>query len=112
MPTSPRWSACWWVMTIRSRSSIRAAAVLVQRPSSATSDVAGVRADVDQRQRVVVDQVAVDPADPERRGDRQAVDHERISASSSSRAALHVLLGDQALEVQAQQRLGVGRRAR
>jgi hypothetical protein len=22
-PTSPRWSMCWWVMTIRSRSSIR-----------------------------------------------------------------------------------------
>ena len=33
----------------------------------------------------VGDQVAVDPADPERRGDRQAMDHERISVSSSSR---------------------------
>ena len=48
---------------------------------------AGVRADVDQRERVVLDQVAVDRPDPERGGDRQALDrgHERISARISSR---------------------------
>ena len=84
MPTSPRWSRCWWVMTIRSRSSIR-------RPcsasafSSASSALPEFGPGVDQRQRVVLDQVAVDPAHGERRGDREAVDHDRIRSSTSSR---------------------------
>ena len=65
---------------------------------------AGVRAAVDERQRVVVDEVGVDAADPERCRDRQAVDagvggagerrgrrggrrlgHERMISSTSSR---------------------------
>ena len=83
MSTSPMWSMCWWVTTIRSRSSIRwpcsreRALELVER-------LAGVRARVDERQRVVLDQVAVDAPDRERRRDRDAVDraaHERISAA-------------------------------
>ena len=68
-----------------------------------------VRADVEQRERVVLDQVGVDVSDPERRGDGDAADHARISASISSRLASMSCLGDEALEVQAQQRLGVGR---
>jgi hypothetical protein len=45
------------------------AAVLAQRPLELVQRLAGVRAGVDQRERVVVDQVAVDAADGERRGD-------------------------------------------
>ena len=47
-----------------------------------------VRADVDERQRVVLDQEAVDSPDAERRGDGELVNarrHERMSASTSSR---------------------------
>ena len=118
MPTSPRWSMCWWVMTIRSRSSMRwpwarsARLELVER-------LAGVRPGVDQRQRVVLDQVAVDAPDGERRRDRQAVDARRLRRGAQrSRPdqvehlvapALHVLARDDALEVEPQQRLGVGR---
>ena len=59
-----------------------------------------VRAGVDERQRVVVDQIAVDPADGERRWNREAMDarfarplerlgagHERMTARTSSRLA-------------------------
>ena len=42
--------------------------------------LAGVRPGVDQRERVVLDQVAVDAADGERRGDRQAMDSRLGSA--------------------------------
>ena len=89
---------------------------------------------VDQRQRRVLDQVGVDAADQERRRDRQAMDagaaarRAARSGSSSARrlalgarsradqrehlvaAALHVLRGDERLQAQAQQRLGVGGR--
>ena len=107
MPTRPRWSVCWWVMTIRSRSSTGArarACRVLERDQRA----ARVRADVDQRQRIVVDQVAVDRADPERRRDREAGGSRRISASTSSRRR-SMSSRDQALEVQPQQRLGVRR---
>jgi hypothetical protein len=73
------------------------AAVAGERRLERVERAAGVGAGVDQRQRVVVDQVAVDAPDGERRRDRQPVDplsrggrvrvvrHERISASTSSR---------------------------
>ena len=67
--TRPRWSMCWWVTTISSRSSIewpRSAELrgqLVER-------LAGVGPGVDQGQRLVLDQVAVDPPDRERGRDR------------------------------------------
>ncbi len=97
---------------------------------------ARVRPGVEQRERVVLEQVDVDPADGEGRRDRDAADalrdrlarrlalriperdggragglagHERISSRTSSRAALHVLDGDERLEAQPQQRLGVRR---
>ena len=120
---------CWWVITISSRSSIRwpraasAALELVER-------LAGVRAGVDQRQRLVLDQVAVDPSDQERRRQRHPVDpgalprsasgvlgagsarrarvaHERITAEHLVAPTLHVLVRAQRLQAQAQQRLGV-----
>ena len=61
--------------------------VLAQRGLELVERLAGVRAGVDQRERVVLDQVAVDAPDHERRRDRQAVDaaSPRISASTSSR---------------------------
>ena len=71
MSTSPRWSMCWWVTTISSRSSI-AAPERGQRRAPARRARARVGAGVDERQRVVVDQVAVDAPDRERRRDRQA----------------------------------------
>ena len=61
------------------------AAVRGQRLLELVEGLARVRAGVDQRERVVLDEVDVDPAHGERRGDREAVDHERISASTSSR---------------------------
>ena len=81
---------------------------------------------VDQRQRVVLDQVGVDAPDGERGRDPQAVDpllggprerllgaqsalaHERMSRSTSSvRASISSLV--ERLQVEAQQRLGVRR---
>ena len=50
------------------------AAVLAQRALELVERLAGVGPGVDQRERVVLDQVAVDAPDGERRGDRQAVD--------------------------------------
>ena len=85
----------------------------------------GVRPGVDQRERVVLDQVGVDAPDRERRRDPQQVDarlggarERRLGGElgSCSRAdqrqhllgaGLHLLLAE-GLEVQAQQRLGVG----
>ena len=63
----------------------------------------------DQRQRVVVDQMAIDPADPERRGDRRADravrrPDQRQRRSSRRRSMSAWRSGS---EVQAQQRLGV-----
>ena len=63
-------------------------AVLAQRAVELVQRLARVRPGVDERQRVVLDQVAVDAPHGERRGDRQAVDvrgHERIRSSTSSR---------------------------
>ena len=61
--------------------------VLGQRALELVERLARVRADVDQRQRLVLDQVAVDPPDHERRRDGQRVDHERMRPSTSSRLA-------------------------
>ena len=83
--------------------------------------LAGVRARVDQRERLVLDQVAVDPADGERRGDAQAVDARFAAARARASSgvtdqredlvalALHVLARDQRFEVEPQERLGVRR---
>ncbi len=60
-------------------------AVLAQRGLERVERLARVRAGVDERERVVLDQVAVDPPDHERRRDGQRVDHERIRSSTSSR---------------------------
>ena len=74
--------------------------VLAQLPLELVECATGVGARVDQRQRLVLDQVGVDAADRERRGDGEAMDaggdrrrervrvrgaHERIRASTSSR---------------------------
>ena len=85
--TRPRWSMCWWVRMTSSRSSIECPRVgelalqLVER-------LARVRAGVDQGQRLVLEQVAVDPADRERGRDPQAVD-------AGQRGLLERLLGGQ-----------------
>ena len=100
MSTSPRWSMCWWVRTTSSMSSIEwpCSASWCWSSSSARPEFGP---GVDERQRVVLDQVGVHAADRERRRDPQAVDalprrraraplggerlaHERISVSSSS----------------------------
>src|SRR5436305_1460875 len=79
-------------------------AVLGQGPLELVERLARVRTRVDQRRRPVLDRVAVDPADQERRGHGQPVDagargqrerlgsgtvgrfaHERITARTSSR---------------------------
>ena len=71
--TRPRWSMCWWVRITSSMSSsewpsaARPALQLVERG-------ARVGPGVDQRQRLVLDQVDVHAADRERGGDREAVD--------------------------------------
>ena len=62
-------------------------AVAGERPLELVECLARVRPDVDQRQRLVLDQVAVHPPDHERRRDREAVDHERIRPRTSSRLA-------------------------
>ena len=67
------WSMCWWVMRISSRSSIDAA-VARELALELVERRARVRPRVDQRERVVLDQVDVDAPDGERRGDRQPVD--------------------------------------
>ena len=46
----------------------------IERPLELVQRLARVRAGVDQRQRIVLDQVAVDPSDQERRRDGDAVD--------------------------------------
>src|SRR5204863_9747794 len=61
------------------------AAAARQRGLELVQRLARVRAGVDERQRLVLDQVDVDPPHHERGGDRQAVDHERMKASTSSR---------------------------
>ena len=102
MSTSPRWSMCWWVSTTSSMSSIEwpCSASWCCSSSSARPEFGP---GVDQRQRVVLDQVGVDAPDRERRRDPQQVDarlggarerllgarvgrsaHERISRSTSS----------------------------
>ena len=58
-----------------------------QRALELVERLARVRPDVDQRQRVVLDQVAVDPPDHERRRDRERADHERMRRRTSSRFA-------------------------
>ena len=98
-------------------------AALTQLALQLVERLARVGAGVDQGQRLVLEQVAVDPADRERGRDAEAVDagqrrllerllrgqgHARISAQDLVAAALHVLAGDERLEVEPQQRLGVG----
>jgi hypothetical protein len=64
------------------------AAVRAQRLLELVERLAGVRAGVDERQRFVVDQVAVHAPHRERRRDRQAVDpggHDLMRSSTSSR---------------------------
>ena len=94
--TSPMWSMCWWVTITSSRSSIALPCAASARCSSSSARPE-FGPGVDERERLVLDQVAVDAADRERRRDRQAVDaglggggegvvaHARISASTSSR---------------------------
>ena len=109
-------------------------AVRGQRLLELVERLARVRAGVDQRQRVVLDQVAVDPPDQERRRDGEAVDagprrrararqrpragpdpsgSRRLLTSGSSRAPRRAGApcprGAQRLEAQPQQRLGVRR---
>ena len=87
--TRPRWSMCWWVTMTSSRSSIewpRGAELrcqLVER-------LARVGAGVDQGQRLVLDQVAVDPPDREGGRDPQPVD-------AGQRRLLERLLGSEPL---------------
>ena len=119
---------CWWVSTISSRSSIERPCC-GERALERVERGAGVRAGVDQRQRIVLDQVAVDPPDEERRRDRERMDSARgppapelsrrvVRATGRSRAdqrehlvaaPLHVLARAQRLEAEPQQRLGVRR---
>ena len=122
MSTSPRWSMCWWVMTIRSRSSI-AAPVRGERALELVERLAGVRARVDERQRVVLDQVAVDAARPRTasgsagggcpaRARRAPAGSARRLTSGSARAPRRAWRSmsssrDERLQAQAQQRLGV-----
>ena len=75
----------------------------------------GVRAGVDERERLVLDQVDVDPPDRERCRDLDPVDpvgraagHERIRSSTSSRFSSMCSRETTRLEVQPQERLGVG----
>ena len=86
---------------------------VAQRPLELVERLAAVRAGVDQRQRVVLDEVRVDAPDRERRRDRDAVDavgvQERMSPSTSSRRRSMSSRETSDLEVQAQQRLGVRR---
>ena len=98
-------------------------AALGELASQLVERLARVGAGVDQGQRLVLDQVAVDPADRERRRDRggggcrPAPPARAPPRGSGSRPdqpqdlvalRLHVLARDQRLEVEAQQRLGVG----
>ena len=85
-----------------------AVAVVAQRALELVQRLAAVGPDVDDRQRVVLDQVAVDPADHERRRDRERVDHERMRPSTSSRLASMSACDTSDSSVQAQERLGVG----
>ena len=134
--SSPRWSMCWWVSTISSSSSI-------EWPSAPPAPARARRATCPSWARcrpasaVVLDQVAVDPPDQERRraargggsrlggqrepcgrvvlprvdvgGVRVRAGHERITPSSSSRWASMSSRRAQRLEAQPQQRLGVRR---
>ena len=73
MSTRPRWSMCWWVSTISSMSSIEwpCSASWCCSSSSALPEFGP---GVDERERIVLDQVGVDPPDGERGRDAQAVD--------------------------------------
>jgi hypothetical protein len=62
-----------------------AAAVRGQRPLELVERLAAVGPRVDQRQRVVLDEVDVDPSDRERGRDGKRVDQERMRSSTSSR---------------------------
>ena len=120
--TSPRWSMCWWVTITSSMSSSEWPSSAMPRCSS-SNEVPEFGPGVDQRQRLVLDQVDVHAPDRERRGDREPVDArprrragDRGSSvtSGSARAprracCLHVLARDERLEVEPQQRLGVRR---
>ena len=119
MSTRPRWSMCWWV-TIDQLEVLDPVPGGVQLALELVQRLARVRPRVDQRQGLVLDQVAVDPADGERGGDPQAgcpqfgVRGQRLFSGSRPDQAqdlvplrLHVLARDQRLEVEPQQRLGV-----
>ena len=87
---------CWWVTITSSMSSSEWPSPAMPRCSS-SNDVPELGPGVDQRQRLVLDQVDVHAPDRERRRDGEPVDarrggggegvvgHERISASTSSR---------------------------
>ena len=67
------WSMCWWVMTMQ----LEVLDPVPERASprsSTSSDLPEFGPDVDERQRRVLDQLAVDAPDRERRRDRDAVD--------------------------------------
>ena len=86
--TRPRWSMCWWV-TIDQLEVVDRVAALGQLALQLVERLARVGPGVDQGQRLVLDQVAVDPPDRERGGDAQAVD-------AGQRRLLERLLGRQA----------------
>ena len=103
---------CWWVRITSSMSSSEwpsAARPLV----SSSNEVAEFGPGVDERERLVLDQVDVHPPDRERRRDRvDPVDPVGVTLTADQlehlvALLLHVLAGDERLEVQPQQRLGV-----
>ena len=67
--TRPRWSMCWWV-TIDQLEVVDRVAALAELALQLVERLARVGAGVDQGQRLVLDQVAVDPPDRERGRDR------------------------------------------
>ena len=71
--TRPRWSMCWWV-TIDQLEVVDRVAALGELALQLVERLARVGPGVDQGQRLVLEQVAVDPPDRERRRDAQAVD--------------------------------------
>src|SRR3954470_21393889 len=116
MSTSPRWSMCWWEMTISSRSATRRpwAASAVSSSSSALPEFGPVSTSVSgsSSMRYVLTRPTANGVGIGRRWIPAAA----AAASSGTDDAehlvalgLHVLARDERLEAQAQQGLGVGR---
>src|SRR6266498_1107286 len=117
MSTSPSWSMCWCVMTIRSRSSIRRPCVASARSSSSSAlpefgpvstSVSGSSSISQQFTRPTANGVGI--------ASRWTPAAAAVASGSGTDHAqdlvalgLHVLPGDERLEVEPQQRLRVGR---